>query len=416
MQVKSGQDIKITACMMVKNEEEMLPRCLTSIKDLVDEIVVVDTGSEDKTIEIAESFGARIYHHPWENNFSTHRNQSISYATGDWIFIIDADEELKIPQGSSFEKFRGWLANMPETSNAAAIQLHDRQNDATVMKMNTARFFRKGCIHYTGEVHNQPQVKGKGQGYFCPLLYLFHYGYGLSSEKMNKKEERTKSLLLEQLKKDPKSYSSYFYLSQLSATRGRSQECVDYGEEYLKHKGELAENFNKSVYYTVICHYRKLGNRIKAEQWLDMALAELPNDLDIFFALIEFGLWTMDVDKVIVGGHKYLKLYNEIQMNPASRQNRFMYSNTPEALAWVVSKLVITQLSDGFNVFEILKEVFPKIKPALAKGLLDETNESLKKYGLQMSMNTPENKIIEPSTRKRPVSFPNEKLMKHLEA
>lgn len=80
--------------MMVKNEEEMLPRCLNSIKHLIDELIVVDTGSTDKTIEIAESFGAKIYHHPWENNFSKHRNQSLGYATGDWIIQIDADEEL----------------------------------------------------------------------------------------------------------------------------------------------------------------------------------------------------------------------------------------------------------------------------------------------------------------------------------
>ena len=84
----------ISACMIVKNEEKLLPTCLKSIKDYVDEIVIVDTGSTDQTVSIAESFGARVYHHPWENNFSKHRNQSFSYAKGDWIFYIDADEEL----------------------------------------------------------------------------------------------------------------------------------------------------------------------------------------------------------------------------------------------------------------------------------------------------------------------------------
>ena len=72
---------KISACLIVKNEERLLPQCPGSIKDFVDEIVIVDTGSTDQTVEIARNYGARIYHHPWENDFSMHRNQSLSYAT-----------------------------------------------------------------------------------------------------------------------------------------------------------------------------------------------------------------------------------------------------------------------------------------------------------------------------------------------
>ena len=84
----------ISVCLIVKNEEEFLPQCLESIKDVVDEIIVVDTGSTDRTVEIAKSFGAKVYHHAWENDFSKHRNQSIGYASSDWIFILDADEKV----------------------------------------------------------------------------------------------------------------------------------------------------------------------------------------------------------------------------------------------------------------------------------------------------------------------------------
>ena len=90
--------------MIVKNEEDCLGRCLKSVCDHVDEIIIVDTGSTDGTVEIAKSYGARIYHHPWENDFSKHRNQSLSYATGDWIFILDADEELFPEDGSALEE------------------------------------------------------------------------------------------------------------------------------------------------------------------------------------------------------------------------------------------------------------------------------------------------------------------------
>ena len=84
----------LSACMIVKNEEKFLAQCLNSIKDAVDEIIIVDTGSTDKTVEIAQSFGAKVYHHPWRNSFSEARNHSLSYATCDWILQIDADEAL----------------------------------------------------------------------------------------------------------------------------------------------------------------------------------------------------------------------------------------------------------------------------------------------------------------------------------
>ena len=91
---QKGDEATISACLIVKDEEELLPDCLSSVKDLVDEIIVVDTGSSDRTIEIAKEYGAKIYEHPWEDNFALHRNQSIEYATSEWVFIIDADERF----------------------------------------------------------------------------------------------------------------------------------------------------------------------------------------------------------------------------------------------------------------------------------------------------------------------------------
>ena len=86
--------MKLSLCAIAKNEEIALPKCLSSVKDVVDEIVVLDTGSSDRTIEIAKQFGAKVYHFDWCNDFSAARNQALNYVTGDWILVLDADETL----------------------------------------------------------------------------------------------------------------------------------------------------------------------------------------------------------------------------------------------------------------------------------------------------------------------------------
>jgi len=84
----------LSACLIVKNEEKFLEQCLQSIKDLADEIIIVDTGSTDRTKEIAQRFTNKVYDFPWCNDFSAARNQSLKYAVGEWILVLDADETI----------------------------------------------------------------------------------------------------------------------------------------------------------------------------------------------------------------------------------------------------------------------------------------------------------------------------------
>ena len=86
--------MNLTFCIIVKNEEKNLPRCLASVKNVVDEIVVLDTGSTDRTPEIAQEFGAKVHYFEWCNDFAAARNVSLKYVTGDWVLVLDADEYL----------------------------------------------------------------------------------------------------------------------------------------------------------------------------------------------------------------------------------------------------------------------------------------------------------------------------------
>ena len=91
---RPAEGLTISLCMIVKDEEAMIARCLQAARDAVDEIIVVDTGSTDRTVEIAESLGARVLHHEWDGDFSAARNVSFEAATGDWVMYLDADEVL----------------------------------------------------------------------------------------------------------------------------------------------------------------------------------------------------------------------------------------------------------------------------------------------------------------------------------
>jgi len=86
--------MKLSLCMIVKDEEVALPKCLGSVKDVVDQIIVLDTGSTDKTPDIAKQFGAEVHHFEWCNDFSAARNDALKYVTGDWVLVLDADETL----------------------------------------------------------------------------------------------------------------------------------------------------------------------------------------------------------------------------------------------------------------------------------------------------------------------------------
>lgn len=202
----------VCACLMVKNEETHLPRCLESIRSWVDDIVVVDTGSTDRTVEIATSYGARVFHHPWEGDFSKHRNQTLDYASGDWVLIIDADEEF-------VEADLARLRPLLDDSQHSIISLNvfnvyaDGRDARTFLP--SIRLFRRSLqLRYDGIVHNQ-LVFPKETRIARVNAAIRHYGYGLAPEIMEKKIARTRALLEKQLAQTPDNPFALFNYAQL---------------------------------------------------------------------------------------------------------------------------------------------------------------------------------------------------------
>lgn len=123
-------ETSISLCMIVKNEQAFLCPCLNSIKHLVDEMIVVDTGSEDRSADIARVYGAEVFRETWRDDFALMRNISLEKASGDWILILDADETIA-PQ--DFDTIRQLVQSENEKASAYAFQTRNYLNLANVM-------------------------------------------------------------------------------------------------------------------------------------------------------------------------------------------------------------------------------------------------------------------------------------------
>jgi glycosyltransferase involved in cell wall biosynthesis len=122
---------KVSLTMIVRDESEHLPRCLQSVSGIFDEIVVVDTGSTDRTKEIAASFGARVFDFPWIDDFAAARNESLRHATGDYVFWLDADDVIQPPER---EKLAAFLSRLPTDPVAYRCRLEMVQPDGSVQE------------------------------------------------------------------------------------------------------------------------------------------------------------------------------------------------------------------------------------------------------------------------------------------
>ncbi len=189
----------ISLCMIVKNEAEHLATCLKSVKDVVDEIITVDTGSRDNTIAIAKSFGANVYYHEWENNFAAPRNISLEHAGGEWILILDADEQFD--QGSC-DEVKKLVRQHEFLGYRALIELHP---DWTEMK--SVRLFRNmPQMRFAGVYHEELQVpEDMRQKFVDARIRIIHKPF--SPEDFNRKYERNITML----KKHIRLYSGSIY-------------------------------------------------------------------------------------------------------------------------------------------------------------------------------------------------------------
>ncbi|WP_018131904.1 TPR domain-containing glycosyltransferase [Effusibacillus pohliae] len=213
--------------VITRDEEDVLPQCLDSVKTVADEIVIVDTGSVDRTVDIAISYGAKIVHTKWDDDFSKARNLGLSHATTDWILVLDADEALAA--GAEL------LADLLQRTDAEAFLveienvLGDRPEDR--LRHQTVRLFRRNASYrFRGRIHEQiiPAILEHHPLTKIELspLQIVHYGYLPPRMERKDKIRRNLRLLEMAVKEEPEEPFHIYNLGVTHCQMGRLREAA----------------------------------------------------------------------------------------------------------------------------------------------------------------------------------------------
>jgi GT2 family glycosyltransferase/tetratricopeptide (TPR) repeat protein/2-polyprenyl-3-methyl-5-hydroxy-6-metoxy-1,4-benzoquinol methylase len=202
--------LKLSLCMIVRDSGRTLPACLESIRPWVDEMVIVDTGSVDETPRIVESYGGRLFHFPWCDDFSAARNESIRHARGEWVFWMDSDDTISSECGLGL---RTLVESAPEPNVLGYVmQVHcpgngeDGDSGADVTVVDHVKLFRnRGDLRFDGRIHEQilPAIRRAEGEVAWTDLFVVHSGSDQSPAAQERKRERDLRILELELAERP---------------------------------------------------------------------------------------------------------------------------------------------------------------------------------------------------------------------
>ncbi|MBP5199359.1 MAG: glycosyltransferase [Schwartzia sp.] len=227
--------LKITACAIVKNEEENLPRWLECVKLLANEIVVVDTGSTDRTVELAKEAGARVYSFAWRQDFSAAKNFALQKAKGDWIVFLDADEYFR---EEDIPKVKAHIKTFDKEARTAGFMCPwvnidaDRGNAIMFESVQLRVFRRHPDIRYHGAIHEMLETRNdKWRVVTVDDVRIWHTGY--SASVLHRKMTRNLEILLKERERRGELWSDAFYLADCYHGLKRYEEAIEWAKKAI---------------------------------------------------------------------------------------------------------------------------------------------------------------------------------------
>ncbi len=274
----------ISLSMIVKNEEADLPGCLKSARGIADEIIIVDTGSVDRTKEIARSFGAKVYDFEWVDDFAAARNEALRRCTGKWVLYLDADERLN-PENSG--NIRPLLENTPDNIGAYIVTLesdHRQMDGGTELhRGGYPRIFRNlgyPDIKFTGRVHEQitPSIFALGKNIDFSDITITHLGYNQPREVMEQKIKRNYRMLIQHVREEPLNGYAWYQLGQTLSQMQLRKEAEN-AIRFALETGSLSDSVYSSAAATLS---QLVGNKKQFEEslyWAEKSLDKAPEQV-----------------------------------------------------------------------------------------------------------------------------------------
>lgn len=210
--------IPITVCIIAKNEEEHIEQCLKHLKKYDWEIVVTDTGSTDRTKEIAEKYADKVVDFEWIDDFAAARNYCASFAKNNWILVVDCDEYVT---NVDISALRILMQRFPRYAGVMRLTnlVPKNSGETGYVSDDVPRMYNKNFFQYFFPIHEQICTIESGKSMdsmdaFLIPMEVIHHGYALTGEAMEKKQRRNLDLLHKVIEKDGGTGYHYFQMGQ----------------------------------------------------------------------------------------------------------------------------------------------------------------------------------------------------------
>jgi glycosyltransferase involved in cell wall biosynthesis len=316
--------------MIAKNEEKWLEQCLNSVKEIADEIIIVDTGSADKTKEIAKKFGAKIYDFKWIDDFSAARNESLKHATKDWILVLDADEVI---ERNDLEKIRDVIESAGDTAGFSLEQrsylsnyfegaINNDSDFDSVKKYQfyiphfLVRIFRNNLgLYFRHKVHELVENSIAEKGMKCKKtdIVLHHFGSVKDEKLISEKAGEYSKIVLKQLQEEPENARYNYQAARMFLGKNDFSSALKHFEKTAK-----IDPSYKLVFSEIAKIYLKMNNKNRAIEYFKKSIKNSPENPSPAnnLAVVYMSIGKFDEAKKIL--EEMLKKYPE---NNALRHN-----------------------------------------------------------------------------------------------